>query len=515
MKEIFDSELKAKLSVDENEKVRDIIHFNEHWRSNKQNPLDVAIDYLQNVTTRTFKISTNLLGKINETVSFDDPREQNVQYRLYKQKQVFDSTTVSFYQTYHNIPVWGAGLTVTVEKNSSVKQGQKEISSDEQRPYNVIHAVDTSQEGIDVQLPSSRTIKRYKDLFHTKSKLKLRDKRKLLTRHKKSESANFIRSLIRRDKSLVKGIKDDAYPIRGSFFVYKYDQDNRLPKIESNSHNLQPFETIPTLPLNPVSDKIKHGNYYVVEELTFSYTTKEFGAINWIALVELETRSVLYLRALVASVNGQVFKQDPITISGNLVCTPNQEDTILNPYRTSDVLENLDGPAAGTQNLNGSRVTIVDIKTPPIAPPTNSIAVDFNYNTRTNDFAAVNAYYHTERFLQLVESLGFSLSSYFPGTIFPMEVDHRGLGNVVNAHCVGNGAFGIDHCCYALADQTNVVNPIGIAADWRVVLHEVAGHGILYEAVNGPNFMFSHSAGDSFAVILSDPESQLTGSDRF
>ena len=89
------------------------------------------------------------------------------------------------------------------------------------------------------------------------------------------------------------------------------------------------------------------------------------------------------------------------------------------------------------------------------------------------------------------------------------------MGGVINAHCVGNGSFGIDHCCYALADQTNVTNPIGIANDWRVVLHEVAGHGILYEAVNGPNFMFSHSAGDSFAVILSDPESQLTGSDRF
>ena len=65
MKEIFDSELKAKLSIDENEKVRDIIHFDEHWRSNKQDPLDVAIDYLQNVT-KTFKISTNLLENINE-----------------------------------------------------------------------------------------------------------------------------------------------------------------------------------------------------------------------------------------------------------------------------------------------------------------------------------------------------------------------------------------------------------------------------------------------------------------
>ena len=167
MKEIFDSELKAKLSIDENEKVRDIIHFDEHWRSNKQDPLDVAIDYLQNVT-KTVKISTNLLENIKETVSFDDPQEQDVQYRLFKQKQFFDSTTVSFYQTYLNLPVWGAGLSVTVEKNPSVKQGQKEISKVEQRSYNVIHAVNTSQEGFDVKLPSSKTINRYKELFHDK-----------------------------------------------------------------------------------------------------------------------------------------------------------------------------------------------------------------------------------------------------------------------------------------------------------------------------------------------------------
>jgi hypothetical protein len=46
-------------------------------------------------------------------------------------------------------------------------------------------------------------------------------------------------------------------------------------------------------------------------------------------------------------------------------------------------------------------------------------------------------------------------------------------------------------------------------------LHELGGHGILYEFVNSANFGFAHSAGDSFALILSDPESQLSGSDRF
>ena len=39
---------------------------------------------------------------------------------------------------------------LSLEKNPSVKQGQRENTADKQRPYNVIHAVNTSQEGFDV-----------------------------------------------------------------------------------------------------------------------------------------------------------------------------------------------------------------------------------------------------------------------------------------------------------------------------------------------------------------------------
>ena len=51
-----------------------------------------------------------------------------------------------------------------------------------------------------------------------------------------------------------------------------------------------------------------------------------------------------------------------------------------------------------------------------------------------------------------------------------------------------------------LADLTNTANPIGLACDYRVALHELGGHGILYNHVNGPNFGFAHSAGDSFGA---------------
>lgn len=408
--------------------------------------------------------------------------------------------------------------------------------------YQILRAVNTSQkEEIDAKLPPSNIIGRHKKLFPIdKDKSQRGKQKKSLSpsdKKKESESSNFIRSLITKDKPKKTGkkkiIDDNARLIRRQLYVYKYDKDKRLPKVEKidtsgkvnkNEQELSSENTlqhqIPILSLHPVDDKIKHGHYYVVDEITFSFTTEEYGAINWIALVELETKSVLYLRALAADVNGQVFKHDPITISGNPVHSPDQSNGILNPFRTSEVLNNLNLPVGGIQSLSGTHVNITNVEDPNIASPTNPTGADFNYDVRTNNFSAVNAYYHTERFFALVESLGFPIGTYFNNTTFPLPVDHRGRhltldGIEVNAHCIGNGMGGIGHCCYALADTSNTIDPIGIANEWRIVLHEVAGHGILYEHVDSANFGFSHSAGDSFAIILSDPESQISDSDRF
>ena len=47
------------------------------------------------------------------------------------------------------------------------------------------------------------------------------------------------------------------------------------------------------------------------------------------------------------------------------------------------------------------------------------------------------------------------------------------------------------------------------------MLHELGGHGILWDHVDSPNFGFAHSAGDSIAAILNDPDTQISGADRF
>ena len=424
---------------------------------------------------KIFKISEKTLKNMYQKVTFDDRFEQDVQYRLSKQKQFFDSTTVEFYQTYLNLPIWQAGVTITVKHNPSLKDS----------PYLIIHSVNTSQKGFDAKLPPSNIIEHYKKLFHINNGKKQKDTQKSLSAKKKKEPSNFIRGLINNNKlnkSTKKIIDDNTSLIRGRLYVYKYNKDSRLPKVKkvdtskkvNKNDEVQGFENTqqPTLPLYPVDDKIKHGHYYVIVEITFSFTTKEYGQINWLALVELETKSGLYLRALVANVNGQVFKHDPITITSNFAHAPIQNNGELNPFRTSEVLNNLDLPVGGIQSLSGTRVNITNVHNPNIAPPTNPTGADFNYAVRTDDFSAVNAYYHTERFFALVESLGFPIDTYFNNTTFPIPIDHRGLhlstnGIEVNAHFVGNGVGGIGHCLARVRELLGAVAARAVEVEYR------------------------------------------------
>jgi hypothetical protein len=182
---------------------------------------------------------------------------------------------------------------------------------------------------------------------------------------------------------------------------------------------------MPLLALPEVDSSIKSGDWRLVSEVTFAFTTPEHGRLNWRALVDVQTDSVLLLEPLVAGLNGLVFHRDPITSTGNAANTPNLGDAALNPLRTSVQLPNLDAPASGTQALRGRFAAIANVIPPNVAPPTKPANSDFDYNVRTSEFAAVNAYYHVDRFFGLVESLGFPIGTYFSHTTFPIRVDHR------------------------------------------------------------------------------------------
>src|SRR5262249_54149830 len=156
---------------------------------------------------------------------------------------------------------------------------------------------------------------------------------------------------------------------------------------------------------------------------------------------------------------GHVFVHDPMTRGFGL--TAKRLNPVLNRRRQLEELRNLNPPNGGTQSLEGRFAKVVNITSPNFQPPTRPAGGDFDdFDVRTNEFAAVNAYYHVDRFFQLVEDLGFEVigdNSYFKETRFPVEVDHRAFrapwpdGNVVNAALEGNGN-GIDAVYFALAD---------------------------------------------------------------
>ncbi|HSE68115.1 MAG TPA: hypothetical protein VLB12_14100, partial [Gemmatimonadales bacterium] len=212
-----------------------------------------------------------------------------------------------------------------------------------------------------------------------------------------------------------------------------------------------------------------------------------------------------------------VFEIDPVTTNGGPLPTSNTAG--LNSVRTSVLLSGLAAPVSGTQFLIGDNVQLSDVETPMIAAPTEPTGTDFSFDSRTDNFAAVNAYYHCDRFFRLLDGMGFTQAGYFGGTSFPSAVDHRGSINTtdgieINAHCVGTaGGAGIARTTFALADTSDTTNPLGIGCDYRVVLHELGGHGVLFNHVSSAFLGFSHSAGDGIAAILNDPGTQAP--DRF
>ncbi len=292
--------------------------------------------------------------------------------------------------------------------------------------------------------------------------------------------------------------------------VYRYEPDERE---EPHAHDEGGClggtgAHIPHLP-KPTLKGLAKGKHYVCDEILFEAAlVEEESPINWRALVEPASGDVLYLRALVACATGLVYDRDPQTQGGATV-TGASSNAQLNPFRTSVTLPGL--IPATPQPLSGNFVRLQDLSAPTIAPPVvPGPASAFNYDVRTDEFSAVNAYYNCDRLFRTMQDYGFNVAAYFDGTTFPVPVDHRGKGGALNADAPGNAAGnGLGMMRYGLILPPN---PVGIATSNRVVWHEF-GHALLWDHVNSPNFGFAHSAGDSLAAILNDPGS--LEADRF
>lgn len=513
MNTIYDPTLKATVTLDDVGRIRGINHLDEYHEIVHLRGREAATAYIRDIAGK-LNIAPEALSSIEQAVSYLDPQEESVKYRFSEEKTSFDSTTYAYYQTYLNTPVWAAGVTTTIK----------------QAPARVVAATDTSQQGIDAKMPSAEVIELYRDLFATGEKIDTQPSRPSIAKRPEAPdvaSTDLLVEILGKIAKSTKGQEATPRLIRGRFFIYRYDQAKRtedfpeqlqateLPREGATDSSQLLTSSPPTLPLPPVPKPIKPGQWYLVAELIFRLPFLGCPT-NWRILVEVETNAILYLRALTSGVSGYVFERDPITATGNAANSPAATTATLNLLRSSVTLQGLTAPGA-SQTLTGNFIQISDFEPATAPPPTEVPGNAFNYPVRTNNFAAVNAYYHCDRFFRLVENLGFTIGTYFDGTNFPVPVDHRGRflsvdGIERNASCSGDGD-GIANVDFELADLTDTGNPMGIAADWRVVLHELGGHGILHDHVNNANLGFSHSAGDSFAVILNDPDSLAT--DRF
>ena len=476
-KQEFNPTAAAHITRDAKGVVRELLH-TEPRVSTAATAQEAAHDYItqnaQLLGLPSAELDSLALGRAAEPVA------AAAEYRLHKEHRQFDMTTVTYHQTHFGLPVWEAGLSVHLKHD----------------PFRVVSSESMRHADLSVAQPSTAALNRLK-------KLTAKELGTLLGLTAKSKEFDL------------KSLKLDQV----SLVIYRYEATKRAPQDEAHGEESGFSHTKVPLPLPGLPRSISEGKHYVAAVVHFELAPRNLGTLHWRAIIEAETGAVLLLRPFVDNVNGMVFQTDPMTSAGGP--GPSATTAALNPRRTSVVLPGLNAPVNNVQSLSGNLIALSDAESPPaVAPPTRPSGSNFDYDARTNNFAAVNAYYHCDRFFRLVENLGFPLATYFGNaTAFPNTVDHRGRMNTadgieINAHCMGtSGGAGILRTTFALADLGDTTNPIGIACDWRVVLHELGGHGILYPHVHSPNFGFSHSAGDSFAAILNDSGSQAP--DRF
>lgn len=414
-----------------------------------------------------------------EHAAVSDGDEARTGLRVDTEKQVAGLTTVSYQQVYRGVPVWRRGMTVTLRED----------------PARVVSVQSTVLPDVELDVEGPKRRPAAAGLVE------------------KAIEKPAVRPVAEAERTTTEVARPQIVSDR--VVIYRYDARRRFTDFPDDPGSKESPVPLPLAAPEPRS--VQDGELRLAREIVFRIGSQSRGQVTWIVLLDVRTAEVLLLRPFLADVAGLVFTRDPMTAGGT--AGPASTGGTLDAFRTSVTLPGLTSPAPGAeQELRGDNVTVSDFEAPTIAPPNEPTGTAFDYASRTNDFAAVNAYYHNDRFFRLVADLGFPRASYFDGTTFPLRVDHRGRfgstnGIEINASCTGNGTGGILEVDYELADLGDTANPIGLATDWRVALHELGGHGILYDHVNWANLGFAHSVGDSFAAILSDPDTQAA--DRF
>jgi hypothetical protein len=469
----FDEPSNAYIIRDRRSVVRAVLHNQKPVLIGAAAALEAAKNYVL-ARAELLGLDPSQLANLDRPI---DPSSPDIEYRFLNEKRQFDVTTVTFQQTCRGWPLWRGAIAVHLKHLSN--------------SFQVISA----------QVPRHDT----------------------LTRDFLDNMVREVPPVDERTLAHQLGIADNAPRFNAASLriahqnpmVYRYDAGQRAKQPDVDQF---------AMPLLPVPADIVDGSFNTVSAVFFDLARTERGPTHWVALVDARTQSVLYLEEFANDMDGTVFRADPATTHGGPM--PSAGNNALNPLRVEVNLPNL--IESDPQLLRGTNVEIMNIDGQNIPAPVVPAqpGASFQFNVRTDDFSAVNAYYNCDRFFSLVESLGFKRDEYFSFTTFPIAVDHRGspTQGVTSTDAQTRGTsvpqpdgteirLGIRAVVFALA-QPDAVPPIGNADDWRVVLHELGGHGTLLNHVGSTKFLFAHSVGDSMAAILNDPESKSADQDK-
>jgi zinc metalloprotease ZmpB len=431
------------------------------------NAQKLAEAYLRDVAD-IYGIDSNWLNALDQKPS-NAISNAGTELRFAQQSTITGTATVSFQQTHYGLPVWQAGFT------ASMLAG----------PLRTTGSLSTLHPKIDAPKPG-------RDAKCLAGKIQGQDLRKLLGVGQKRQEITINAERL---------------------WIYQYRADQRLPQVQpkvpaGKRRGLTGDESL-VLPLGPVDKSIVDGRHYVVTEVLFDLPLlPRFRKLHWRAFIEVDTCSVLYLRALIDFCSGSVYLTDPVTATGDATITACSPAATLDPLRTDVTLEGL--TSASPQGLTGAYATALGTAanpSPTVTPP----PCDFTYSVTTANFAAVCAYYHVDELFRLIISFGYDpITNFFQNTTFPLPINFLNFPGVVNSfanpNAAGNG-FGSIDCGI---EQSGC--PVGIAVDWRVTMHEFV-HGMLDDRIHSGVLGFAHNGGDGFGAIYMDPGSKAP--DRF
>lgn len=274
----------------------------------------------------------------------------------------------------------------------------------------------------------------------------------------------------------------------------------------------------------PGHQEAKHGNSLgLMISATVSIPSANGESISHRILFDLPTATIVRNATLASACAGYAFLNDPDSKTGSFTLRPDSCAHLLDQQRDPVALLDLEHAGGGQRRLSGPRVTVRKRSAlgPKYDPPEQ--APPFAFTSRSNEFAAVSAYYHCDTMMQLIEGFGFDLADHFRDIALPLTLEHRAKmllgpgardGRAINAYVApiptGNPAHRWKvPMRFGLADHEDTwKNPLGLVADVRFVWHEFC-HVLIFAATGSPEFGFAHSAGDALAAIMSDPSSKL------